>query len=432
MVMGLFAIVAFNLADTYFVAQLGTSELAAMSFTFPVVMFVQSVALGLGIGTASVISRAIGKGDHRTVQRLTTHCLLLALSLVFVLVAAGLLTIKPVFTLLGATPDILPLIRQYMTVWYVGMVFVTVPMVGNNAIRAAGDTLYPGLIMMAAAGINVILDPLLIFGLAGFPRLELAGAALATVIGRAITLVLSLSILHFREQMLEFSLPRLRTLWDSWKRILYIGIPAAATTIMIPLSMAVIVRMVAQFGTAAVAAVGAGTRVEAFAMLVVRAFGAALIPFIGQNWGAQRYERVHQAQKLGNRFSFCWGVLCVVVFLIAAAPAARLFSKEQDVMDGIISFLWIVPLGYGLQGICLLTSASFNAMNKPLNAAALGLIRVFALYIPLAYFSAQLFGLKGLFGGIASANIIAGIIALLWVRHARETEETLRSAEANG
>jgi Na+-driven multidrug efflux pump len=272
----------------------------------------------------------------------------------------------------------------------------------------------------------------LIFGLAGFPRLELVGAALATVIGRAVTLVLSLSILHFREQMLEFSLPRLRALWDSWKRILYIGIPSAATNILIPLSMAVIVRIVSQFGSPVVAAVGAGTRVEAFVLLVNAALGSALIPFIGQNWGAGKLGRVYAARRLSYRFSFCWGLLCVVALHFAAAPVAGLFTKEHEVMDGIVSYLWIVPLGYGLQGICMLTSASFNAINKPLNAAALGLMRMFALYIPLAYFSAQLYGLSGLFGGIALANIIAGILALLWIRHARKREEPLRSAEANG
>ena len=418
MVMGIFAISAFNLADTYFVAQLGTNELAAMSFTFPVVMFVQSIALGLGIGTASVLSRAIGEGDHRKVRRFTTDSLMLALLLVVLFVAAGLLTINPLFTLLGATPDILPLIREYMTIWYIGMVFVTVPMVGNNAIRASGDTKYPSLIMMIAAGINVILDPLLIFGLAGFPRLELAGAALATVIARTTTLVLSLAILHFREKMLDFSLPRIRSAWESWKRILYVGIPSAATNILTPLSMGVVIRLVAQFGPKAVAAVGAGTRVQLFALMVVAALGTSLIPFIGQNWGARKFQRVHLARKYSNRFSFWWGLLCVGVFLLTAAPIARLFSRDPEVIDNIISYLWIVPLGYGLLGISLLTSALFNAINKPLIAAALSLIRMFVLYIPLAYTGAQLFGLRGLFAGMCLANIIGGIISLFWIAHA--------------
>ena len=423
MVAGIFAITTFNLVDTFYVAQLGTDELAAMGFIFPVVMFVQSIALGLGIGTASVLSRAIGEGDHRRVRRLTTDSLILAVLIVVVFVAVGLLTIDRLFTLLGATPEILPLIREYMTIWYVGMIFVTVPMVGNNAIRATGDTKYPSLILMISAGINVVLDPLLIFGLARFPRLGIAGAALATVIARACSLVLSLAILHFREKMLDFSLPRLRETWDSWKRILYVGIPAAATNILTPLSWGVVISMVARFGKNAVAAVSAGTRVQMFAMIVLVALGTALVPFIGQNWAARKFQRVYLAQKYTNRFAFSWGLLCVAVLLLTAGPIACLFSQDPEVIDNIISYLWIVPLGLGLQGIARLASASFNAINRPFTAAALSLIRMFVLYIPLAFIGGRLFGLKGLFAGICLANILAGIIALLWLAHERKRQE---------
>ncbi|MEL7053459.1 MAG: MATE family efflux transporter, partial [Cyanobacteria bacterium J06588_5] len=122
MVGGIFALVAFNLADTYFVGQLGTTQLAAMSFTFPVVMTLGSLALGLGVGASSIIARAIGQGDRSRVQRFTTNSLTLGLSMVALLSAIGLLTIDPLFRLLGAGPETLPFIREYMQIWYFGMV----------------------------------------------------------------------------------------------------------------------------------------------------------------------------------------------------------------------------------------------------------------------------------------------------------------------
>ncbi|MCD6287630.1 MAG: MATE family efflux transporter, partial [Candidatus Hydrogenedentes bacterium] len=271
MTAGIFAITAFNLADTYFVARLGTRELAAMSFTFPVVMLVQSVALGLGLGTASVVSRAIGEGDSGKVRRLATDSLILAVLVVVLVVSVGLATITPLFRAMGAAPDILPLIRQYMIIWYVGTIFVTVPMVGNSIIRATGDTKWPSLIMIFAAAINIVIDPLLIFGLLGLPRLELAGAAIATVIGRASTLILSLAILHFRERIIRLSAMSLGAVWQSWKKILYISIPSAGANLLVPVAMGVVVHIAAGFGTAAVAAVGAGARVDSFAMLPVMA-----------------------------------------------------------------------------------------------------------------------------------------------------------------
>lgn len=416
MVAGIFAIVAFNFADTYFVAKLGTRELAAIAFTFPVVMLIGSVALGLGVGAASVISRAIGRGDHTRVRRLTTDSLALALLIVVVFVAVGLVTIDPVFKLLGAEPEHLPLIRQYMTVWYFGVIFVVIPMVGNNAIRATGDTTVPSLIMITAAGVNVALDPVLIFGLLGFPRLGLLGAAVATVIARAMTCLLSLSILHFRERMIDFALPRLRSIWESWKGILYIAVPSAGTRILVPVSIAVLTRLASRFGQEAVAGVGAAVRVEAFAVMVIGALAAALVPFVGQNWGSRRLERVTAARKHSGRFSLAWGTLCWIVFLAAAPAIAHLFRDEPAVTRNIVLYLWIVPAGYGFQGVCHLTGAFFNAINRPLVSAGLQLTRVFLLYIPLACLGSHLLGLVGLFAGIALADVLAGTIALICVR----------------
>ena len=163
MVIGIGAMVAFNLTDTFFVGRLGPTELAALSFTFPVVLIVNSIAIGIGIGASAVISRAVGRGEGHEVRRLATDSLTLALSIVALFVVAGFLTIDPVFRKLGATESVLPFIRQYMQIWYMGMIFVVVPMVGNNAIRARGDTKSPAAIMLVAVVVNIVMDPLLIF-----------------------------------------------------------------------------------------------------------------------------------------------------------------------------------------------------------------------------------------------------------------------------
>lgn len=426
MSIGIFAMVAFNFADTYFVSKLGTKHLAAMGFTFPVVLLIHSIALGLGMGAAAVISRAIGKGNFLLVRRLTTDSLFLGIVIVVGLVGAGLLTINPLFRLLGATDETLPLIRKYMSVWYIGMIFVVVPMVGNNAIRATGDTKIPGLIMLIAAGLNFAMDPILIFGLYGFPRLGIAGAALATVIGRATTMIISLSVLHFRERMLDLSLPSLREILDSWKKILYIAIPTAATNLLNPLSMGVITRLVAGFGKEAVAGVGAGLRVEAFAIMPIRALSATLIPFTGQNFGAGKWDRVKSAQFVSVLFSLGWGLLCFLLFLPTAPKIAGIFSRDPKVVTVTIHFLRIVSLGYGMQGICLLAAAAFNALNRPIHASILNIVRMFVLYIPLAWIGASFFHVDGVFSGIVLANLAAGILSMYWLRRMlREKTERL-------
>ncbi len=220
MVFGILAMVAFNLVDTFFIGQLGANQLAAISFTFPVVFIISSLTMGLGIGAAAVISHAIGQGNRDKVRRLTTDSLALSLLVVAFFVIVGLLTIEPIFRLLGATPQIMVLIKQYMRIWYLGTIFVVLPMVGNSAIRATGDTKTPSLIMLVAVTVNIILDPLLIFGFGPIPRLELAGAAIATVTARGITCLLSVWVLYQREKMITLVRPKLKAVLDSWKRIL--------------------------------------------------------------------------------------------------------------------------------------------------------------------------------------------------------------------
>ena len=412
MIVGMFALVAFNLADAFFVAQLGTPQLAAMSFTFPVVMFLGSIAIGLGIGTASVLSRAIGRGDTMRVRRIATDSLALAFLVVLVCSFFGMLTIDPLFRLLGAGPDLLPFIRDYMIIWYSGMAFLVVPMVGNNAIRATGDTRTPSVIMVIAALLNVALDPILIFGLFGMPRLEMAGAALATVITRALTLVLALAVLHFREGLLDLRRPHWKEVWASWREVLFIAIPAGSTNLLTPVSQAVITRIMAGFGPAVVAGFGAGTRVEAFAFLVIIALAISLTPFVGQNWGANRPDRVRRALWLGAGFAIVWGGISWVAFLATGKTIAVWFGDKPELRRTLVQYLWIIALTYGLQGVCHLASATLNAMNRPFLAAAVIIIRTFVFVVPLAYVGAQLLGVHGAFVGIAVGNVVAGIAAL--------------------
>ena len=168
MLFGMLGMVIFNLVDTYFLGKLGVEPLAAIGFTFPVIMFLNGIAQGVGIGTSSLISRNVITADRNKMKTMASSALLLGLLLVVLFVAVGISTIRPLFTLLGAEGDVLDYIHDYMSVWYLGVPFVVLPMVGNNIVRATGDTFTPGMLMVASAVINTVLDPLLIFGYGPF------------------------------------------------------------------------------------------------------------------------------------------------------------------------------------------------------------------------------------------------------------------------
>ena len=423
MVLGLFSVISFNLTDTYFVSQLGTRELAAMSFTFPVVSVMFGIAMGLGTGTISVVSRAIGAGEQARVRRISSDSLMLSFLTVLVAAGLGMVTIDPLFRALGATDDVLPLIREYMMIWYPGMVFLVVPMVANASIRAAGDTRLPALIMTGGTLINFVLDPLLIFGLLGFPRWELKGAAVATVIGRFLILVASLAILHFRKRMLDFSPPGLRDVLQSWRQVAGLAIAATATNIMPSVAVAFVTRLVAAYGEGAVAAWGAGSRVSHFVLIPVFALGSGLVPFVGQNWGAERYDRVRQARRYAYRFAFFWGLAMVAVLHFGAQAIAGVFSDDGAVVGKIVDYLWIVPLGYGMMGVFFMTEETLNAIGRPAVATATTAIHMFVLYAPLAYAGTWFGNMTGLLAGVAAADIAAGFIGVVFVHrlcHRRE------------
>ena len=416
MFFGIVAIMVFQLTDTWFASQLGTDELAAMSFTFPVVAFIGSLSSGLGVGATVVVSRALGASEHTEVRHMTRDGLLLAVLIVALFATLGLFTIDPIFRRMGADQRILPLVREYMTIWYLGMVCLVVPMVGNAMIRATGDTRTPAVIMTLAAVINIALDPLFMFGLAFVPAMGLEGAAVASVLSRALTLALSLAVLIGRKRMVSASLPRVRALLGHWKSLLHVGGPAAASSVLIPLSSALVTSLIARHGPTAVAAYGAGTRVQMMAIIVPLALASALTPFIGQNWAAGNHARVRMALDVSERFVLLWGVFAWTVIAVLAGPIAGLFSQQPAVVDSMKSFLRLALVGIAPIGIVLIATWSFNGLHQPLRSTALTVIHMFGAFVPLTYIGAELMGLTGAFLGMSTANLLGGGLAYLWLR----------------
>ncbi len=415
MIFGFFATIAFNLVDTWFVAKLGTKELAAMGFIFPVVMIIGAIAIGLGMGTSALVSRAIGEGNQAGVQRLTTDSLVLSLLVVFFFVIVGLLTIRPIFTLMGASPEILKLIRIYMLIWYPGMVFLVVPMVGNNAIRATGDMKFPSFIMMFSVFVNLGLDPLLIFGIGPFPRWGIAGAAAATVVARALTLVLMLYVLQKRHRMLTFRYPGFPAIIQSWKAILNLSIPAAGSTLIRPLGAAIVTGIVARFGAKAVAGFGVCVRVENLALMILISLSTVLSPFVGQNLGAKLFDRVKRAIRLSQIFSLEWGVFVALSLYLAAPAIARLFSRDPEVIRTTVLYLRIVPAVYGFRGVFGLSNSVLNVLKRAWDVMLLSVIQMFVLLIPGALFGARIAGLPGLFFFIAFSWFLASFMSAKWL-----------------
>lgn len=414
MVFSMIILTSFNLVDTFFVSLLGTEPLAALSFTFPITFTVISLAIGLGIGTSAVIGRVMGSGEVEEAKKDGTGAIILSFIMVSIISILGYLITDPLFTLLGAEAQMLPLIHDYMDIWYMGSVFLVCPIVGNSVMRAFGDTKTPSMIMGLGAVINAILDPLLIFGLGPIPAMGIQGAALATLIAWTICFGLVIHILLNKKKIILASFGSLASFTGTSRKILKIGLPAAGANMLTPVAAAIMTAIVASFGTSAVGAFGVGVRIEGIASLVVLALSMSLPPFISQNYGAGQLDRVMAAYRLVLKFVIFWQLFVYCLLVLGAGWIAAAFSTDQQVMELVKWFIWILPLGYGLQGVIILSNSAFNALHLPMSALVMSVVRLFVFYVPLAYLGSRIAGMQGLFIGALIGNLITAILAYRW------------------
>ena len=413
MIGGILSIMSMNIVDTFYIAQLGTEPLTAMSFTMPVVAVLLSLAFGIGIGASSVISRAIGAKQHILVQAYTTNALIIALVIAVFFALSGYIWMDEIFTKLGAPLYLMPSIHEFMDIWFLGSFVVVIPMVGNSAIRAAGNTKLPSLVMLSVAIVNLILDPLLIFGLLGFPELGLAGAAIATVISYAIALAMSLYLLINKFDFINMSACYSR-FFESWRAILRIALPATGTNLIAPLSVAITTWFVAKYSPEAVAGFGVASRIESLFLVVIMGLSSIMGPFVGQNWGAKNYSRVFSGIDISLKFILYWGLITTTLLWLFADNLTGLFSDDPVVIKSASHYLMILPFSYLFLGTIMVTSSAANGMGTPLPSLVMSFLRLIGFYIPFIFILLEFMDVSGIYLAAALANIFVGLGAFAW------------------
>ena len=414
--MGFLAITAFNLTDTFFVSRLGTAPLAAMGFTFPVVMVVGAAASGIAMGAGAILARCLGAGDRDGAAEAATHGLLLALALTAVIGVLGLATMDRLFTALGATEETLPLVKDYMRLWYAGCIVVVTPPVGDSNLRASGDMVRPTLVMLTVALANVVLDPLLIFGWGPIPAMGIKGAAVATVASRAAGMAATLTFNRKAGLLRRFG-AGFRSLLTSWGRILGIGVPTAVIQLLPSALKGVLTAMAAGVaGTVGVAAIAAASRVESVPLLVAMAFNYAILTLTAQNFGAGRRDRVESVRRYTVRFSLGYGAVLAVAMGLAAPGLSSLFSDEAAVVGLSAAYLRIVFLAS--PGLLLLswTSVCLSAVGRPWRSLVLNAGVTVVLMIPGAFLGRLALPdspFVGMVWGLAIAYAVTGLAA--WI-----------------
>ena len=419
MLPGTIAVSGYNLADTYFVSQLGTLPLAAMGFTFPVIMILGCIFHGLGVGVMATVAHAVGGAKGVKAARLVTSGMLLIVIISSILGVVGFLTMDWTFRQLGAEGAVCQPIAEYMNIWYLGCVTGAVGMVGNSLLVAVGDSKLAGFFMMFGLVLNVFLDPLFIFDW-GF-GMGIAGAALATIISQLCGLLLIMSALHKRHKLLKFAtLKEKRLIRSAWKQIIRFAVPSMLGMILMPAGNGIITRIVASFGDEAVAATAAAGRLEVIAFMFPMSLGIGLMPMIAQNYGGKLYSRIVRCRKIAMSFAFYYEIFMAALYFVAAPYLVKYFTNDPKVAEIMTLYLRIVPWGFGLLEIHRYCGFFFTGCNYPHGSAWLAALRIVALLIPLSLLAMAFGSLSGLFVARLAADLLAGFIG--WALVIRMTD----------
>ncbi|MBR2510117.1 MAG: MATE family efflux transporter [Lentisphaeria bacterium] len=420
MLAGTIAICGYNIVDTYFVGQLGTIPLAAMGFTFPVIMLLGCIFHGIANGVMAPTAQLLGNNKHSNAARVVTSGFLITMVFSIALASVGILCNDYVFIKLGAAGETLEQVKGYMNIWYIGCFTASLGGLANSLLVGAGSPKVSGFMMMTGMLINAVLDPIFIFGWCGIAPMGIKGAALATVISQFISAAVNICFVYFKHRLITFEIIPWRVMKTAAWQITRYAIPNSISMMMMPIGSALVVKMTSFFGDAAVAASAAAGRLEVVAFLFPMALGITLMPTVGQNFGAKLYSRIRECHRFAMGFAFIFLLLMGLLFYILAPWAATKFSPEPEVQKIMIQALRIIP--WGLWGVEIHRFSGFfyTGCDRPVVTAYLNIYRIFVLMVPLAYLGCKTGCVEGIFAGRFAADVIAGatgfIISRIMVR----------------
>ncbi len=413
MIVGFFAMTMGGLIEIFYIGQVGNLELAAYTFVFPIAMSLNALTRGIGVGSSSLVAQRVGAGRETSAVLAGSHGLLLV-TLVSILAAlVGYLTAEPLFSRLGATGEVLTMVLDYFDIWLLGLPLMGIVMVASGLVRSFGDPTFPGYIMSSGPLVQVALGPFLIFGWLGLPAMGLAGAAWIFVLSSAVQVLLVLYWFVIRYSRLTSSL---RGFSDTTFSVLQVGIPASATNLIPPLSMVLITYLLAKFGATIVAAFGVAARIESVASMVVVGISQAVIPMVGQNWGAGNIDRVQQTMRTCWQLCHLWGVTAAIIMAVFATWFISIVNDDPPLVEAAVMYLYILPVTIGFMGMFVVSNATFNAIRKPVPALVLSIARMIVLFLPLAILLGDIMGYIGIFYAAAVSNIIVGFASWIWCK----------------
>jgi len=406
---------SYNIIDAIFIGRLGPEPLAALAIVFPLMMIIHAIAAGTGVGAASFISRRLGSKDTKGANRGAGTAIGITILLGAIITAICLPNLEAILGLFGSSGPILNLAEDYMSILITFAVLALFPMAIGNIIRAEGNPMFSAIIMVVSAVINIILDPILIFGLGPIPAMGIAGAATATVIARAVGTIIIIFYLisprtSFRFRPIYF-LPNPKILAEMYR----VGIASIAQTAGGALVMVIVNRTAASFGFMPLAVLGVLFRSFSFIIMPCVGVGMGMLPLVGFNFGAGRLERVGEVVIKSGMACFIWGLLCWLVIMLFPTQIISLFNSDPDFLEIGTSAIRVFSLLLFAVGAQISVTFFFQGIGRGLPSLVLALSRQVIFLLPCIFILPRLFGLSGLWITYPIADGLSILLTLFWV-----------------
>ncbi len=405
---GLTAIFLVDFVDIYFLSLLGdTTITAAVGYAGTIIFFLTSVGIGLSIAAGSLVSKVIGAGDETGARRLATNILLVALLVSLVIMVAVLAILPNILDILGAKGQTRQFALTYLYIIVPSMPFLAIGICSMALLRAVADAKHSMLVTLTGAAVNAVFDPLLIFSVG----LGLEGAAIATVLARITIFVGGLYWLFVKHDLFES--PKVATLKTDSPKVFFIAIPAILTNIASPVGGAIVTVFISSHGDGAMAGWAIINRLIPVSFGVLFALSGAVGPIIGQNLGAQRFDRLRQIMIDAMKFVF-WYMIVVWFILAFGRDIVTSIFKLSGTAKEVVAFfcLWLAPF-FGFWGLVFIANAAFNNLGKPHYSTLSNWGRATIGAFPLIYFGGLWFGAQGIITGYIFGSVAFGIVTMI-------------------
>lgn len=417
----------FAITDIFFVSRLGAEAVAAVGLTESLLAVVYALAMGLGMGATAVVARRIGEKDPEAAAESAVQAVFVALAVSVVLGLAGFLLAPRLLALMGASPEVIRVGLGYTRIMLGGEVAIIVLFVVNAVFRGAGDPAVAMRVLWMANAINIVLGPLLIFGVGPLPELGVTGAAVATTTGRTVGAAFAVWKLGRPGGHFLVTAKHLRLNPAVMRQIVSLSGLATLQTLIATASWLGLVRIVASFGDDALAGYTVAIRVVIFAILPAWGLSNAAATMVGQGLGAGKPERAERAVRKACQYNFAFLGLLGLAFVLLAGPILRIFTADAEVLRYGTACLRIVAAGFPVFALGMVLTQSFNGAGDTWTPTWINLGVFWAFEIPLAWFLAGPMGMgpAGAFLAVSIAFSTLALVSWLLFRQGRWKTRTV-------